>query len=172
MRAAIAATALLILSGASVNELEWRTANVLSANGRAPLTGQVEALAWIAGNWSGDGLGGAAEMAMSPPSGGTMAGAFKHIRDGEVVFYELIVIGEFDGRTAVRLKHFHPDLSGWETQNAWMEFPLLHVEPGRAAYFDGLTYRLNDEGGLDASVEARDRSGKMERELAFHYYRR
>lgn len=171
MRAAIAAAALLVLSGAVADELEWRTANVLSADGRTPLTGQVEALAWMAGNWAGEGLDGTAEMAMSQPSAGTMVGAFKHARDGEVAFYELIVVGEFDGRTAVRIKHFHPDLTGWEAQDAWMEFPLLRVEPDRAAYFDGLTYRLDDEGGLDAFVIARSRDG-IERELAFHYDRR
>lgn len=172
MKAVIVAVALFAASGTVACDFEWRTPNVLSAVGHTPLSGQVEALAWIAGDWVGGGLGGDAEFRMAEPSAGTMAGTFKHTRDGEVVFYELIVIGEFNGRTAVRLKHFHPDLSGWEAQDAWMEFPLLHIEPGRTAYFDGLTWRLNDDGGLDAYVVTRDRSSGTEREFAFHYKRR
>lgn len=150
----------------------WRTPNVLSGDGRTPLSGEIEALAWLAGEWAGDGLGGTAEFIMARPSIGTMAGVFKHARDGEVVFYEIIVIGEFEGRTAVRIKHFNADMSGWEAQDAWMEFPLLEVVPGRAAYFDGLTWRMNSEGGLDAFVVARDRSGGPEREFEFQYRRR
>jgi hypothetical protein len=146
----------------------WRTPNVLSGKGRAPLSGQVEALEWLAGDWIGEGLGGAAEFMMAKPSAGTMAGIFKHARDGGVTFYEFIVIGEFDGRTAVRFKHFHPDLRGWEAQDAWMEFPLLEVTPGRAAYFDGLTWRLNDDGSLEGFVIARTGDGP-ERELGFRY---
>lgn len=146
----------------------WRTPNVLSGEGRTPRSGQVEALAWLAGDWTGEGLGGTAEFMMAKPSAGTMTGIFKHARDGAVVFYEFVVIGEFDGRTAVRFKHFHPNLTGWEAADAWLEFPLLEVVPGRAAYFDGLTWRLGDDGGLEGYVIARAGDGP-EQELGFHY---
>lgn len=149
----------------------WRSANVLSGEGRNPLHGQVETLSWLAGRWVGEGLGGTAEYVYAPPAAGTMMGAFRHARDGEPRFYEFIIIGEFDGRTAIRFKHFHPDLVGWEAQDDWIEFALLAVEPGRAAWFDGLTYRLNDDGRLEAFVIA-TRGDEVERELAFRFERR
>jgi hypothetical protein len=168
------AALLLVLAGGkpalSAGDGPWRTSNVLSAEGRSPLTGQVESLAWLAGRWVGTGIGGRAEYLYSPPAAGAMMGAFKHVRDGAVSFYELIAIGEFEGRTALRLKHFHPDLTGWEAQDDWVEFPLLEIDAGKAAYFDGLTYRLDDDGGLDAYVIARSGAGP-ERELAFRFRR-
>jgi hypothetical protein len=78
----------------------WRSANVLSAEGRSPLAGQVESLGWLAGSW--------------------------------------------------------------------VEFALLAVEPGRAAWFDGLTYRIDDQGGLEAYVISQHDDG-TERELAFRF---
>jgi hypothetical protein len=173
--AGVARAALLLLLAAGTPALAagdgpWRSPNVLSAEGRSPLTGQVESLAWLAGRWVGAGLGGQAEYVYSPPAAGTMMAAFRHARDGAVGFYEFIVIGEFEGRTALRLKHFHPDLTGWEAQDDWVEFPLLQIDAGKAAYFDGLTYRLDDDGRLEAFVIARSGEGP-ERELAFHLRR-
>lgn len=165
---------LLLLAGGTpalaAGDGPWRTPNVLAAEGRSPVTGQVESLAWLAGRWVGTGIGGRAEYLYSPPAAGTIMGAFKHVRDDSVSFYELIAIGEFEGRTALRLKHFHPDLTGWEAQDAWIEFPLLEIDPGKAAYFDGLTYRVDEDGGLEAFVIARSGDDE-ERELAFRFRR-
>jgi hypothetical protein len=167
----IAAALLLAASmHAPAEDVDRRTGNVLDSEGRSPLSGQVESLHWLAGRWTGEGLGGVAEYVIAPPSSGTILLAFKLSRDGAMEFYEILVIGEFGGRTALRLKHFHANLAGWEAQDEWVEFPLLRVEPGRAAWFDGLTYRLNDDGTLSAFVIARTPDG-VERELAFHFHR-
>lgn len=172
MRALILSlTLVMIPAAAGMIDGPWRTDNVLSAENRTPLSGQVADLAWLTGRWVGEGLGGSAEYHFAPLSDGTIAATFKHARDGAVRFYEIVVIAEFDGHTAVRIKHFNPDLTGWEAADEWIEFRLLALEPGRAAYFDGLTYRLGDDGRLDAFVVARPRDGGAERELAFRFRR-
>lgn len=147
----------------------WRSDNVLSAEGRKPLSGKVEELAWLVGHWVGEGLGGRAEYHFAPLSAGTLAGTFQHARNDQVRFYEIVVIAEQNGRTAVRIKHFDPDLSGWEAAGEWIEFPLLELVPGRAAYFDGLTYRLDDDGTLHAFVISGNEDPA--RELSFHFRR-
>src|SRR5687767_15714011 len=38
-------------------------------------------MAWLAGRWTGDGLGGRTEEIWSPPDAGTMMGTFRLIRD-------------------------------------------------------------------------------------------
>lgn len=129
------------------------------------------AMEWLVGSWRGTGLGGEAELTFAPESVGTMTGMFKSSRDGEVVFYELIVIGEFDGRTAVRLKHFHPDMTGWEAQDRWMEFVLEEAVPDRLARFDALKFERVDETRMRAVVMSRQRDGTFE-ELVFDYERR
>ena len=109
-------------------------------------------IAWLAGRWAGEGLGGTAEDVIAPASGGQMMGMFRHSKaDGSVNFYEFYVFAEQDGSLTVRLKHFSPLLSGWEEKDAFVEFPLVSVE-GRAAYFDGLSYVLGDDGKMTVGV--------------------
>ena len=46
---------------------------------------------------------------------------------------------------AIRLKHFGPDLRGWEPKEKTVDFNLVRTEPG-ALYLDGVTYRRTPEG--------------------------
>lgn len=55
------------------------------------------------------------------------------------------MLDEFEDGPAIRLKHFHADLTGWEGQDEFIVFPLRETGPGFAR-FEGLTYSL-DEGG-------------------------
>jgi len=103
------------------------------------------ALAWLSGDWIGQGLGGTSEEAWLPPAAGTMTGVYRGSRGGKVTFYELMAVLEAGGSLAFGIKHFAPDLRGWEAPERALEFPLVRL--GRsAAYFDGLTYRRTSEG--------------------------
>lgn len=73
--------------------------------------------AWLVGNWVGTGMGSTAEEQWLPAHGKSMVGVFRLLDGDAVTFYELITI-DVEGDSAVmRLKHFHPDLRGWEAQN-------------------------------------------------------
>lgn len=114
-------------------------------------------IAWLEGIWIGAGLGAQTEVAYSGPLGGAIVGYFRFVKDGEPVFYEIVTIMETDGSLAMRLKHFHHDLKGWEEKDVVQEFKLVALE-GQTAYFDGITIRRH-RNTLHAAVRARAKDG-------------
>ena len=91
--------------------------------------------------------------------------------EGGLMFTEHMYISEADGSLVVRLKHFHPDLTGWEEKDDMLTFRLVALEPC-AAYFSALTYRCaNGENTQDGIVVAvRMQGGGDEiRELVFDF---
>ncbi|MGK7297145.1 MAG: DUF6265 family protein [Candidatus Wenzhouxiangella sp. M2_3B_020] len=105
-------------------------------------------LQWLEGCWEGTGFGKrVTECWMSAPDG-RLTGMFQMIgADGSQEMSEIFVLDEFEGGPALRLKHFHADLTGWEAQDDFVVFPLIETGEGFAR-FDGLTYRLSDDGRL------------------------
>jgi len=162
--------ALLLLSSAVPATAAETPAPSTTANAPAP-TGDpaptVDDFAWMVGHWRGEAMGGAAEEVWLPPAGGTMSGFFRHVRDGEVVFYEIFTIAEPD--LHLRLKHFHADLSGWEEKDDHVTFPFVRVTPTEAV-FEGLTFRLLEDGRLQAVVRTTNADGEVG-ELRFLYER-
>jgi hypothetical protein len=140
-------------------------------SGRAsPPTG-IEAFSFLEGRWEGQGLGGRVDEVWSAPAAGTMAGAFRLIQDGRVVFYEFLALEEEDDTVVFRLKHFNPGpgLPGWEERDADTTFRLVRIEPG-AAWFSGLTLRLAEPDSLVIHLAIRSPDGTV-REEAFHLRR-
>ena len=97
-------------------------------------------LDWLAGQWRGEGLGGQCEESWLPAVGGTLIGSFRLAQDGEPVFYEFLAITEDAGSLTFRVKHFNPDMTGWEEKDETMDFFLVEVGENEV-YFDGLTMR-------------------------------
>ena len=97
-------------------------------------------LAWLAGHWRGEFLDGVADEVWAPPSAGSMMGMFRLVQDSAIVFYELMTIVEDGGTLVLKLKHFNPDLSGWEEKDDHVAFSLVRLGE-RAAYFEGLTFK-------------------------------
>ena len=97
-------------------------------------------LDWLAGQWRGEGLGGQCEESWLPAVGGTLIGSFRLADDGKPVFYEFVAITEDAGSLTFRVKHFNPDMTGWEEKDETMEFLLVEVGDNEV-YFDGLTFR-------------------------------
>lgn len=164
MRSFIAAV-LLILLAAPAAAQNLRAA----APGAAPPAATIEDVAWLAGHWVGEGLGGVSIETISPPVARQMAGHFQQIKDGKVQFYEIYQIVEHEGSLLLRLKHFNADLTGWEEKDATVDFPLVALEKD-AAYFDGLTFRRRGEDGLDSFVLIGSGAGAP-REAAFRFTR-
>ena len=106
---------------------------------------RVSAAGWLSGDWAGEGLGGIAEEAWLLSAAGSLAGVYRGTRGGQVSFYELMTVVEAGGSLVFRLKHFAPDLRGWESPERAVEFPLVRAARS-AVYFDGLTYRRTAEG--------------------------
>ena len=121
-----------------------------AASGADSPPARTSAAAWLAGDWTGQGLGGVSEEAWLLPAAGSLAGVYRGTRDGQVSFYELLMVVEAGGSLAFRLKHFAPDLRGWESPERAVQFPLVRAARS-AVYFDGLTYRRTAEG-LEAWV--------------------
>jgi len=106
---------------------------------------RASAAAWLAGDWIGQGLGGVSEEAWLVPAAGSLAGVYRGSRGGQVTFYELMTLVEAGGSLSFRLKHFAPDLRGWESPERAVEFSLVRAARS-ALYFEGLTYRRTAEG--------------------------
>ena len=115
----------------------------LSDDAKTP-PASVEDVAWLAGHWLGEGLGGISEEVWSPPRAGAMMGAFRLVRENKPVFYEMLTIMEENGSLVFRLKHFNADLTAWEEKEKTVDFPLVAVEEN-AVHFQGLSLHLEDE---------------------------
>ena len=102
----------------------------------------LEDIDWLAGQWSGTGIGGAPAMeSWLPPTGPTMVGTFVQTSDeGGIQFSEILYLMEEEGTLVLRLKHFNADLTGWEEKDGMLTFRLVAIEPC-AAYFHALTLR-------------------------------
>lgn len=126
---------------------------------------------WLVGQWSGTGIGGAgAHESWLPPSGGTMVGSFvQEEPDGSIMFTEHMYLMEQDGSLVVKLKHFNPDLTGWEDKDGMLTFRLLSIEPC-AAYFNALTYRCDGDGGMVVAVRMKSEAPEI-KELTFRFER-
>jgi hypothetical protein len=155
---------LALFLATTAHAAETRTA----PEGHVPPPAKVAQLGWLAGIWTGEGIGGApATEVYSPPGGGSVAGHFVQ-QDGEggVEFFEIMQIAEVGGSLVYRLKHFSDELVGWEEKDKYVFFPLVAIEPN-AAYFDGLTLR-RDGDTLISAVLVRQDDGSVE-EYVFRY---
>jgi len=124
-------------------------------------------LAWIAGNWKGQAFGGEVEENWSEPSGDSMMATFKLVKEGKVSFYEIEVIRQVNKTLILQLKHFNGDLTGWETKNETVDFPLVKITDA-AVYFDGMTFEKRGENQMNVYVLMRQKDGKAN-ELKFEY---
>jgi hypothetical protein len=129
-------------------------------------------LAWLEGRWEGRGIDGApATEVYSRAAGGKMVGHFRQLKpDGSVLFYELITIGIENGKLTYALKHFNPDLTGWEERDTVVRFPLTAVAPGKWN-FSGITYERKGTNSMTASVAVNEKDGSTQM-LVFHFRRK
>lgn len=116
---------------------------------------KLENIAWIAGTWHGKAFGGITEEIWSQPSGGSMMATFKLLNDGKVTFYEIEVIREIENTLILQLKHFGPDLKGWETQEETVDFPLIEITENKAV-FEGMTFEKVSENNMNIYVDIKN----------------
>jgi hypothetical protein len=90
--------------------------------GQNAQSARVDDMSFLAGRWVGEGMGGQSEEQWGPVYLGRMLGTFTHSEQGAPIFHELMVVMEVEGRLVVRLKHFNPDLTGWEEKDRFVDF--------------------------------------------------
>lgn len=148
---AAALTLVMALAGAAAIAAQ-SSANTLELEGDAVSPpAEIERLAWLAGYWRGDGLGGEYEEMWSPPVGDRMHGIFTLRKEGEIVFSESMLLVEEAGSLVLKVKHFTPEFVGWEEKGDSVSFPLVRLGEAEA-YFNGLTLRRTAEEALSIFV--------------------
>ncbi|WP_256259874.1 DUF6265 family protein [Winogradskyella luteola] len=113
---------------------------------------KLENIAWIAGAWHGNAFGGQTEEIWSEPSGGSMMAAFKLINDEKVTFYEIVIIREIESSLILQLKHFGPDLKGWETKDETVDFPLKYITENKIV-FEGINFEKVSDIEMNVYVD-------------------
>jgi hypothetical protein len=137
--------------------------------GTKPPPAAITDMAWLAGRWVGEALGGVSEEIWSEPSAGAMMGMYRLVRDGKTIFYELLTIVEQDGSLMLRLKHFNADLTGWEEKLKTIDFPLV-ARDGGAVHFEGMSFHPKGSDALTVYLAINQKDGTV-REEAFSYKR-
>jgi Domain of unknown function (DUF6265) len=125
----------------------------------APVT--IGLASWLVGRWTGEGLGGQLEEAWSSPVAGQMIGHFRLTREGRPVFYEFLILEEHEGGLRMRVKHFNPDMVGWEDKDKSVDFAYASATAGELA-FRGL--RIVRQGRRRMVMTLRMRSGGQTRD--------
>lgn len=121
-------------------------------------------ISWLAGSWSGTGLGGFSEELWSRPSGGIMMGTYRLIKDGKPVFYEMMLLLETEGTILLRLKHFAPNFVGWEEKDKSVDFKFVKKD-GNRMYFSGLTFERKSKTELNIFLALRQKDGSIKEEI-------
>lgn len=134
------------------------------AEGRSSEKATIADAAWIAGSWRGAGLGGFSEETWSSPEGGIMVGTYRLVKDGKPVFYEMMWLLETEGTIILRLKHFSPELVGWEEKDKSVDFKFVKKD-GKRLYFSGLTFEQAAKDELNIYLALRQQDGSQEEEV-------
>ncbi len=153
-------------SGAQHNATEHTLALEPAKVGQAA---KIEDVAWISGHWAGEALGGRCEEVWLPPRAGSMIGMYRLTKSGKTVFFELFSLSEVDSSVVLRLKHFHPDLKGWEEKDETIDFPLVAFTE-TDLFFDGLTFHKVNDNEITVFLAIRSEDGQL-REETFSYKR-
>lgn len=119
------------------------------------LTFNIEDFSWLVGSWTGDGFGGISHETWAEPVNGTMMGMYRHINaDGDLVFYEFLLLDE----TGLRLKHFHPDLTGWEEKDDMTTFELISYTTDKIE-LKGLTFEKKSDTEMTIALKMKRSDG-------------
>ncbi|ELR70852.1 hypothetical protein C900_03287 [Fulvivirga imtechensis AK7] len=124
-----------------------------------------ESAQWLTGYWVGDGFGGVSEEIWAPAKDNTMMCMYRHIKDDKVTFYEFVHLTP----EGMKLKHFNPDLTGWEEKDKFVTFPLLGITEDKII-FDGLEIWRKSGNEMDVTLTY-NQNGQENKEV-FHYRRR
>jgi hypothetical protein len=156
--------AFIILCGPAISQVRNTDNTLKLADGQASEKATAADMAWLAGSWVGTGLGGVSEETWSKPSGGIMIGTYRLIKENKPVFYEMMWLLETEGTLILRLKHFSPELVGWEEKDKSVDFKFVKKE-GMRMYFSGLTFEQASKDELNIFLALRQRDETIKEEV-------
>jgi hypothetical protein len=140
---------------------EKETENTLKLSGTSRPKATIEDIAWLAGHWKGNALGGVSEEIWSPPQAKSMMGSYRLIKnDTLIVFYEIVTVTEDGQSLTLKLKHFNKDLTGWEEKNEVREFKLVKKEKNKL-WFEGMTFEMIDENSFQVYLAIQKKNGEV-----------
>jgi len=126
-------------------------------------------MSWMIGNWTGKALGGVTEEVWTAPSGGVMLGMFRLTKNDKPVFYELVTLTEEGGSLIMRLKHFNPNMTGWEEKDKVVEFRFLGKKDG-LIHFEGMAFKPEGKDAFTVYLAIEYKDGSIKEET-FRYTR-
>jgi len=172
MRAVLVAT-LVALAATAASAQQTLTPNTLRLGPGEPSPPIALAeMAWLTGHWKGEGLGGQFEEVWTAPKNGVMVGLYRGLKNDAPVFYEILTLSEVKGSLEFRLRHFHPDLKGWEEKDQTVAMPFVARRDG-VLHFDGMAFKRMGPDAITVylAIEDHDGGGKPPREATFAYTR-
>jgi hypothetical protein len=126
--------------------------------------------AFLVGHWTGDGLGGTFEEIWTAPKKGVMVGMYRGLKDDAPSFQELLVLREEAGSLMIRLKHFNPDMTGWEEKAQVVAMPFVGKKDG-LVHFDGMAFQVTGPDTVTCYLAIENKKDGTAREAVFTYRR-
>jgi hypothetical protein len=162
------AAVLLISPTAYAQEKQTEHTLKLSA-GQQPPPATIAEMAWLAGHWTGNALGGLTEEVWTPPRDGVMLGMYRLVKNSKPVFYEILTLAEENASLVIRLKHFHANLVGWEEKDKAVEFKFVGKKDG-VIHFEGMAFKPEGKDSVTVYLAIGNKDGSI-REETFRYTR-
>ncbi len=163
------ALAALFSTGPSGAQPAARAMIKLRTEGSPAPRATIANMAWIEGHWIGEMPDGPVEHVVLSPRFGHLPGFVRALGDRSPVFYEISVFAEAGDSLTVRVKHFTPELAGWEAQSGYVDRPLVDRDATNF-YFDGITFSRTGRDSF--TVYFLNRSEGQERETLVIPFRR
>jgi len=121
---------------------------------------RLAALSWLIGTWVEETRERRCDELWSPMVDGNMAGAFRWMAEGRPKMYEFMILEEHEAGLSLHLKHFGPDLVGWEEKDTAETFDVVSADSRHFACTSrtgsprlSISYRRISETELTVRVE-------------------
>jgi hypothetical protein len=170
LRPLIAGLALALLAAPAVAQQRLTEHTLRLAPGDTSPPATIADAAFLVGHWTGDGLGGTFEEVWTAPKKGVMVGMYRGLKDDAPVFQELLVIREEAGSLMIRLKHFNPDMTGWEEKAQVVTMPFVGKRDG-IVHFDGMAFQVTGPDTITCYLAIENKKEGSVREATFSYRR-
>src|SRR4051812_44797466 len=157
----VLAFTLLAVPASAQQPVSFTPHTIRLAQGQASPPATIADVAFLAGHWTGDGLGGRFEEIWTAPKHGVMVGMYRGLTmDGAPTFNELLVLREEQGSLIVRLKHFDPDMTGWEDKAQVVTMPFLGTRDG-LVHFDRMSFQVTGPDTLTCYLAESAKDGTV-----------
>lgn len=130
---------ILISNASSAQDADPRSFVRRHGAGSRPVPASIDDVRWLEGYWMGKMPEGPVEQYFLPPAASQMPSFVRSLNDKGIIFYEIATFVERGGTIFIRLRHFTPDLVGWEDRSGAIERPLLAIEGGNL-FFDRASF--------------------------------